>query len=303
MNRRTLLRRSAALGVLGLAGCTSDANDGNDGEDGPSSGGSGGTDTPTETPTETPTDTSTPAPTVTDYSIRTFETGCKSEDERAAVHKSESEVTITGLITASNPCFEAVLNAVDYTIESDTLRVDVGVERTDDVCADCVGAIEYEATVEFADGPPGSVTVSHDGDRIDAGDIESGSPGAAPTLVESSLSVTNVASTERERTADAEFNPDAGTVVVTGTIQGENGCKTAALGSASYDPGEDQLFVDVVTEDREDAGTCTQQLVYIDYEATFSFERGVASSVSVSHNGQGVMGAAYGSASASGPDN
>jgi hypothetical protein len=299
MNRRKFLRRTSALGVLGLAGCTGAGNDEPSGTDG-GSGGAGGESSPTATPTET----QTPPPTVTDYDIRTVDSRCKSEDERASVHKSESAVTIMGMITASNPCYEAVLNAVDYTIASDTLRVDVGVERTDDPCADCVGAVEYEATVNFADGPPGSVTVSHGGERIEAGDIESGKPAEvdAPMLVESSLSVTNVSNSVGETTADATFDTENDVVTATGTIEGSDGCKTAELASADYDPSEDSLTVDVETVDREDAGTCTQALVYIDYEATFEFEGGVPKSVAVQHDGRGVMSAAHSSASASAPD-
>jgi len=297
MNRRKFLRRTSAVGVLGLAGCTGSGNDDPSGTDG-GSGGAGGESSPTTTPTET----QTPPPTVTDYDIRTVETGCRTEDERASVHKGDSAVTITGMITASNPCYEAVLNAVTYSIQSDTLQVDVGVERTGEVCADCVGAVEYEATINFADGPPGSVAVSHGGDRIETGDIESGKPADAPMLVESSLSVTNVTSTQRKTTADATFDEDENKVFVTGTIEGSDGCKTATLASADYDPSADSLTVDVETVDREDAGTCTQALVYIDYEVTVTFEGGVPKSITVQHDGRGVMSGAHGSASASAPD-
>ena len=77
---------------------------------------------------------------------------------------------------------------------------------------------------------------------------------------------------------------------------------TADLGSASYDAETDRLDVNVVTMEREDSGMCTQQLVGIEYKATVSFENGIPSGVSVSHDGDGVMSAGYGSSSASAPD-
>ena len=104
------------------------------------------------------------------------------------------------------------------------------------------------------------------------------------------------------QSADAAFDEDGSTVTVTGTIVGSNGCMTADLGSANYDGDADQLDVNVVTKEREDSGMCTQPLVGIDYEAAFSFDGGIPSSVSVSHDGDGVMSAGYGSSSASAPD-
>lgn len=298
MNRRTFLRRTGAVGILGLAGCTG-AGDSNDpGDDGGTGGsGSGGDGA-------TPTETQTPPPTVTDYEIRTVDSGCKSDDVTVSVHKTESAVTISGTITASNPCYDPVLNAVSYNIGSDTLRVDVGVESTDEACADCVGAIEYEATVEFADGPPGTVTVSHEGDVVEASDGTTETPTASErtTYVDSSLTVTDVTSSATETTADVAFNEDDSTVVVTGTIQGSDGCKTAALKRVTYNRSDDRLLVHVETVDREGAQSCTEALVYIDYEATIRFEGGIPSQISVSHDDRHVLSGAYGSASASAPD-
>jgi hypothetical protein len=96
------------------------------------------------------------------------------------------------------------------------------------------------------------------------------------------------------------FDPEENTVVVTGTITGHNGCMTAALGSASYDPETDELSVGVVTTRREGTENqfCTQEVVALGYEATFTFEGGIPHSASVSHDGEGVLGAGYDSASA-----
>ena len=302
MNRRKFLRRTSAVGALGLAGCTGAGNpqDGGDGSDG-GDGGAGGDNT---TPSDTPTETQTPPPTVTDYDIRTLDSRCQSGDETVSINKGDSTVTISGVLTASNPCHEAMLNAVSYTGDSDTLRVNVGVESTDEVCVDCVGAIEYEATVEFADGLPASVTVSHQGEIIEPGDGDSGTASGsdAPTLVESSLEVAGVSNSASETTADVSFDEAESKVFVTGTIEGNNGCKTARLGRVKYNHSDDRLSVDVETVDRENAGTCTQQLVYIDYAATIEFEGGIPGSASVSHNGNGVVSAGYDSASASAPD-
>jgi hypothetical protein len=79
---------------------------------------------------------------------------------------------------------------------------------------------------------------------------------------------------------------------------------TAELGTIEYDAENSQLAVDVVTIERGDTGdnACTQQMVGIDYEATFSFDGGTPSSVAVSHDGDGIMAAGHGTSSASAPD-
>lgn len=289
MDRRKFLRRTSALGALTLAGCMAD-DDANGTTDDTPRAGSGGDDTPA----------------VTGSSIERTDNGCASGDAGYASTSTDDDtltVTFSGRVTTNNPCYQPTLERTTYDAEADRLTIVVGTEPEDGTCVECVGYVDFSGTVEFEGGVPDDVEVVHDGETLASGEGSQGSGSDdTPTLQASSFSVTDVSSSSPERAADAEFNEDESTIVVTGTIVGNNGCMTADLGSASYDPDDDQLDVNVVTTEREDSGACTEQLIGIDYEAMFSFEHGIPSSVSVSHDGDGVMAAGYGSSSASAPD-
>jgi len=310
MERRDFLRNASAagaLGVAGLAGCLADADDGS-GDDGAD-------------PDETADDT--PAPlTVVDSTVETTGSECNDgRDSSASVSMDEETTTVsfTGQVTTGDPCHTVTKDRVEYDADADRLELVVGTEAGDGPCMDCVGLVTFEGSVELDGGLPGAVQVKNDdvlltasGDESDSGADDSGddeSAGSEPVaveLVDKSFSVTGETSGAGSEagTADVEFDSEANAVVVTGTIIGNNGCATAQLGSASYDPDEDTLTVDVETTARDGSEDkmCTQALVGIDYEATFSFEGGVAHSASVSHNGEGVASAAFDSAAASAPE-
>lgn len=77
-----------------------------------------------------------------------------------------------------------------------------------------------------------------------------------------------------------------GVVTVEGTLDGSNGCYTAELVAAAYDPDEDELSVEVESvDDSEDGEACTTCIVEIDYVAEFTFENGEPSSVRVEQRG------------------
>lgn len=302
MNRRTFLQGTGALGAFTLAGCIADD------ESGTPSPGSGDDPTPDGADDATPT--------VTDTAIERTDNGCASGEGAYAstsLDDEEMAVTFTGRITTGNPCYRPTIEGTEYDSEADRLTITVGAEAKDKVCVDCVGYIDFSGTVSVEGALPGDAVVAHDGETLSpAGDEatdtgsadDTGNGGDTPTLRAGSFSVTDVSSRSPERSADISFNEDEGTVVVTGTIVGANGCTTADLGSASYERDADRLDVNVVTELRDGAEDqyCTQQQVGIDYEATFPFDGGIPSSASVSHDGEGVGSAAYGSSSASGPD-
>jgi hypothetical protein len=309
MDRRKFLRRTSALGALTLAGCMADDETG------------GATD---DTPTPDSTDDVMPA--ISDSSIERTGKGCafhqgdegtqtpETEYARTSTDDSKLTVSFDGQLITPTPCYLPTIEDTEYDTESDRLTITLGTEKEDDVCVECVGVVEFSGTVKFENGVPSDVVVVHDDVTLTPQDGESPEPTAdesttgesasaeTPALRASSFSVTNVSSDSPERSADASFDEEESTVTVTGTIVGNNGCMTADVGSANYDAEDDQLDVNVVTTEREDSGTCTQQLVAIDYEATFSFESAIPTSVSVSHDGQGVMAAGYGSSSASAPE-
>jgi hypothetical protein len=290
MDRRKFLRRTSALGALTLAGCIADEE-------------ANGTTTNTSTPGSTGDVT----PAVTGSSIERTDNGCASghsDYASTAIDDGTMTVTFSGRVTTGNPCHQPTLERTTYDAEADTLTVALGTEAEDGVCVDCVGYVDFSGTVEFEGDVPGDVEIVHDGETLTpaSGEGDEASAGNVPTLQASSFSVTDVSSSSLANAADASFDEDGSTITVTGTIVGANGCTTADLGAVTYDAEADQLEVAVVTTEREDSGMCTQQQVAIDYEATFSFESAIPTSVSVSHDGQGVMAAGYGSSSASAPD-
>lgn len=263
MQRRQLLWRLGVLGTVGLAGCTS---------------------TPTDdsaSPTDTPA-----AVDVADRSIETVGSDCRTGERDAHDIQTDERahtVTITGTLITPTPCYDAVLSTVEYEADEDTLVVVVDTESTaDDACVTCLGAVEYEATIEFTTALPGSVDVRH------AGQPATATP-ATPSLVDSSVSVSRRTQDVTETTADVAFDDDSTAVVVSGTIEGTDGCKTATLGQVTYNASDDRLTVAVETTDRENADNCTQALVYIDYAATIEFEGALPTSVAVRHDGQRVV--------------
>ncbi|MFB6180231.1 MAG: hypothetical protein ABEI77_10975 [Halorientalis sp.] len=106
-----------------------------------------------------------------------------------------------------------------------------------------------------------------------------------------------------EDDVDISFDTEAGEVSLDGVISGDDLCKRAQLASVDYDEQADELSVSVETVDQDEckdgemaSGQC---LVDIPYEATFSFDDGVPSQASVSHDNGFGASAAHGSASAS----
>ena len=323
MKRRTLLRRTGALGALALAGCVS-------------SGDGGGDDTTTaepttDQPTGSPTESPTPEPiTVTDRTITTTATSCRSSEsgETASVSfdRDVSTVTVTGVLHTGTPCHRAVLRTVQYDQEARTLSLDAAAEDTGEVCVQCLGSIEYSATITLSGGLPETVEIAHEGQAIatagedsagggsGSGDDGSGNDGSGedgtaeptPTLVSSNLEVLGRRPASGDGAAEAgelEFRTEASEVVVTGEVLARDGCETAMLESVGYDAETDTLSVAVVAETPESKAdeACTQALEAVAYRVTVGFENAIPHTVEVTQEGYGGMSAAYGQASASAP--
>jgi hypothetical protein len=107
-----------------------------------------------------------------------------------------------------------------------------------------------------------------------------------PAVEEASLTVTD--STSGGRTDAAEVSVGADTIVVDGTIWGEDGCETAALDAAEYDPDRDALRVAVVTTDREGPDMCTQAIVEVEYSVRVRISGRAPETVEVRHDDRGV---------------
>ncbi|QSG13747.1 hypothetical protein [Halapricum desulfuricans] len=150
MDRRTLLASFGVTAAIGLAGC----------------GGASGATGPTETDTE--------SASVGSRSITTTEAGCGGPDETASVSfdTERTEIAVDGAIGAANPCQEATLAAVDDATGTGTVTVTVGTKPTGDVCVQCLGRVEYTATIGFEGTLPDRIVVEHgEGDLETVADV------------------------------------------------------------------------------------------------------------------------------------
>lgn len=184
MNRRTILKRTGALvGAGALAGCVSRSDD-------DPGGGTAPTETETETATATATPTTTPTesttPTETESPSRTPHPGsapladgvtertisdqgsCRSEsgdstDASITFRGDGGMVGISGYFFTPVPCF--YVDVAESSYEDGTYTISLFPERqgTEDnpvVCVQCLGKVEYSATVTFEE-PPDRVIVRH----------------------------------------------------------------------------------------------------------------------------------------------
>jgi hypothetical protein len=223
-------------------------------------------------------------------------TGCGRETDEAEYTASqgtsegnESTGIVEGTLSGPDSCTTAELGYVSYDREEDTLIADVRSASTDaEVCEDCITEVNYLLEATFENGVPDSAAVSHDGVRVDG--IGGGIEDAAFRVEES-----GGGSGTKER-ADAEFEDDKRRILLTGTVFVKDGCATARLANATVEEGSLDVNIEKVSDGSE---VCTEALVAMRYEATFLFDGEIPNEVSVSHDGQGVMSAAYGSESVS----
>lgn len=204
MQRRTVLASigSATTGLL--AGCLADgappteSDGGDENADGTDDGNRDDTPTgadggsPTTAPADEPggSDGADPEsgpseddvdPSVLDHAVETSGGDCMSDDESDHVDVSfgSDSVSLDGVAAAPDPCREATIESA--TVEAGELRVQIGLDATGDVCADCVGAIAYSASVEI-DGMDGLDTVAVDhGDAGDSHTVRRGGDDAEST--------------------------------------------------------------------------------------------------------------------------
>lgn len=147
-------------------------------------------------------------------------------------------------------------------------------DSTTDPTTDSGGTATEDGTTTDAD----ETTTDADETTTDAGGTPTGDAGA----FDRSFEVTDAGCAEgTSDEADARFTDDG--VAVAGTIPGNNGCYAARLAGADYDDGADELVVTVESFVESEADTCTQCLVAIDYEASFTFEGSLPGTVVVRH--------------------
>ncbi|MFB6120234.1 MAG: hypothetical protein ABEJ68_03865 [Halobacteriaceae archaeon] len=101
------------------------------------------------------------SPIVLDHAFEVTGSACGT-GQQAAVAFGSSSVTVTGGLRAPTPCHGAELAGASWDGEGGKLTLTVATtDPDDDACVDCIGEIDYEATVSFADAPPETVVVNH----------------------------------------------------------------------------------------------------------------------------------------------
>lgn len=291
-SRRDLLGAVAAAGAAGLAGCLDAlvASDGDDGDDGENA-----------------------ELAVADVTAETVDARCGSGADEAALTVDGEVVEVDGVISAPNPCHEAV---VDADVSGTELTVDVTLEAEDVECAQCVGAIEYGARIELTDDGIEDVRVNHEGEEVDVArnelddddsrdgseddgndsddgnsgdesddtdDNDDGSDGSG----EYDLPVVSVETLDAdcgtdEETTDATVEDDA--LVVEGVIVASNPCHEAVVTDATYADGVATVAVGVSSTLAENEA-CMDCLGQVSYEVTLDVEDVTVDEVVVDHEG------------------
>jgi len=224
MQRRRFLQFAVSAGALSaVAGCTQSPGQNNSSDDGPGAGGDEttfeGTSNDQETTVQT-TDSTTTAGTTTDegtetgspgtppsppersgtidgvdYAVAVTGTECASGSRVNAVgdidfDEDASELVVRGTIDAATPCKTVDVSAIDHDESGGSVTVTIATaDREDgpDMCQQCLGALDYEATLTFGDEFPSNASVVHDGQsgRREMASAAYGSGSAsAPTTVE-----------------------------------------------------------------------------------------------------------------------
>jgi len=282
MNRRTFLTATTLALGTGLAGCTGDSDpdggNGNGNGDGP----------------------------IADTDTETVSADCGSEDDETMdVDIGSDTVTLTGIISTPDPCHAVVL--ADTSVDETTLSASIDVEDTtdeDEGCMDCVGAVEYEATITLSeDVDIETVELTHVGSG--SGTFSEASAQATPAGAEiRNATIETVdgscASGDEEDAAvtsdeDATVTTEDESVVIEGMIPASNPCHEAILGDVSVDGSELQVTVDLEQQE----GMCVECVGIITYEATVEVtDVSALDSAQIDHVGGGSFTTSWENASA-----
>jgi hypothetical protein len=141
VRRRRLLVALAGL-AAGSAGCAGTAADG---------------------PAATPTGERSRR--ITDTSFAASDGECSPDEGAARVSFDGDAVRVDGRLATPTPCHGAAL--ADARLDGDRLLVAVRTtDSTAGACAQCLGTVSYDATVQVAGGLPTEVRVEHDGEAV-----------------------------------------------------------------------------------------------------------------------------------------
>jgi len=189
MHRRRFIQVAASAGAVGvLAGCTQDqgGSDSDETDDGTDEGRTSEESTTTEAETTATAEGSQATTTAersggdrtrtgtrdgVDYSISITGSRCgngaeDNEVDDIAFDEEAVEIVVTGTIDAATPCEVVDASAIDHDESGGHVTVTVAtVEPANDpdVCQQCLGALDYEATLAFDGSIPSEASVVHDG--------------------------------------------------------------------------------------------------------------------------------------------
>lgn len=174
MKRRALLQWLGAGCPLFLAGCigapdgpSAPTNDADRSTTPDSEGSPTGDHEPSATGEETP---SPAMPTVTDATVQTVGSGCRSDESPTAIVTFPDEETVgfSGRLTTPTPCHRVTVEAVTYDEQPRQVAVALGTESGSGACAQCQGTLRFEGTVTVTGGPPSRARIVHEGQVLAA---------------------------------------------------------------------------------------------------------------------------------------
>ncbi|WP_440990878.1 hypothetical protein [Haloarchaeobius baliensis] len=94
----------------------------------------------------------------------------EGQDHTATVTYGDEEVTVEGTFITPTPCYSVDVAESGYDSESGVFELVLEAMETDaDACVECVGQVDYEATVGFEADFPAHVSVLH---RTNQGDVD-----------------------------------------------------------------------------------------------------------------------------------
>lgn len=160
-------------GVLGLAGCINRDENENEDENGttgsndPTENGSKEEDERNVNENEEDATGGTSPERVEEVSFEVFEIESGTGEESASVSCENDRVLVRGTIRGENSCYTARIADVSLSDDELTIAVESYEDADkDQMCAQALVEIEYEARVEFTDAEPGTVVVEHDGTPV-----------------------------------------------------------------------------------------------------------------------------------------
>lgn len=275
MKRRALLT-AAAGGATLLAGCAAAQPPGTGDDD-------GGTGTnPDDQHDDNDDSTTDGEPT---HMIETTWTDCGGpDDETVLAVASEDVIQIIGTTDAPNPCHEATLDAV--SVDDEAVTIEIGVESTlgaDEDCAQCHGAVGYEATIDYSPAAIESVIVDHsNGDRFE---VPIRGSDEIPALDDIGIETTAAECANSDDEESVTVHREGDRIGITGSRPAPDPCHIATIEGTTIEDGMLSVVVDIA----EEGEMCAQCIASIEYDLVVDLVGGsLIDEVRVEHVGAGT---------------